>query len=127
MICYKAPLQHVEAANLTTVGSATAHVELSGGQRAAGTAERQSYASATKQVWPQGRTSANGKGVVNEIQPRLQLFNLPSKILARSFARPLELIAQFALEHADSRELAHNPTVLSRNIRFHLPDLQVTS
>jgi len=49
MICYKAPLQHVEAANLITVGSATAHVDLSGGQQTAGTAERQSYPSATKQ------------------------------------------------------------------------------
>jgi len=68
----------------------------------------------------------SGKSVINEIQPRVQLVNLPSKILVCSFAGPLECIAQFALEHADSRGLAHDPTILSRNVRFHLPDLQAT-
>jgi hypothetical protein len=58
------------------------------------------------------RENRNGKIVVNEIQPRVQLIHSPP------FAPGLDTVNA-------SRELAYHPTIFSNDIRLHSSDLQV--
>jgi len=70
---------------------------------------------------------ASGKSVINEIHPRVQLVKPPTKLFVCSCTGAFERMGQFALQHPNPCELARNPAILRNNdIRFHLPDLQVS-